>query len=399
MPANISQYLPFAAAQGANVYTPAQYAALTALLQGIQNGIADAATFNTAWRQATMGAATLAKFTADFGPNDVNDDGNLQLFENNFVAALQNLFEGVQFLQDVSLTPNTIAINPSDPALTYSTNMIYVVRVKYANISATNNGATVVTVSGLAPKPLVDTSLQQLLPAAISANGLILISFDGNGVFQLLSGATINPSLVIHWGKDVSLTVNQVVMATDADVIAYGNGPLWVGGPIAITNTGAADLNANGLGFVPMTRGAGTPLSAGDLVAGTAFLGVWDGAEVQVINPQTWGGIGGGSPGVNISQQLSPYWIGVLSASTTAPPGSPNPGDLYLIPPGATGAWSSLVGKIGQWTGSAWVYVAAPNGYVTQAGDTQQTYTKTSGGWTPRMLRSLGAHLYLAGAC
>lgn len=56
-------------------------------------------------------------------------------------------------------------------------------------------------------------------------------------------------------------------------------------------------------------------------------------------------------------------WMAVISMTTTAPPGAPVDGDTYLIPLGATGAWAAQVGKIAEWTGSAWSYVVPPDGH------------------------------------
>lgn len=96
----------------------------------------------------------------------------------------------------------------------------------------------------------------------------------------------------------------------------------------------------------------------------------------------------------------------VLSASTTTPPGSPTAGDKYIVPSGASGAWSGQTNKIALyvnagWTfytpkagwkvydngrkgtllydGSAWVYEAA---YVVNA-QTGTTYTLAATDWTP----------------
>lgn len=46
----------------------------------------------------------------------------------------------------------------------------------------------------------------------------------------------------------------------------------------------------------------------------------------------------------------------VLNATLTAPPGSPATRDAYLVPFGASGAWSTHVGKVATWDGTAWVY-------------------------------------------
>lgn len=64
-------------------------------------------------------------------------------------------------------------------------------------------------------------------------------------------------------------------------------------------------------------------------------------------------------------------WIDTLldgnfkSASTTAPPGSPAEGDTYIIPAGATGAWSSQTNKLTRWSVglAAWEFLTPKTGW------------------------------------
>lgn len=59
----------------------------------------------------------------------------------------------------------------------------------------------------------------------------------------------------------------------------------------------------------------------------------------------------------------SRQWLAVTSMTVSSPPASPASGDTYLIPSGASDAWSANVGKIAQWTGSAWSYLTPPDGH------------------------------------
>ena len=54
----------------------------------------------------------------------------------------------------------------------------------------------------------------------------------------------------------------------------------------------------------------------------------------------------------------------VLSATTTAPPGSPVSGSGYIIPSGATGAWAGKTGQVAVWDGSAWAYAVPRDGWT-----------------------------------
>lgn len=62
----------------------------------------------------------------------------------------------------------------------------------------------------------------------------------------------------------------------------------------------------------------------------------------------------------------------VASATTTAPPGSPTDGAKYLVPTGATGAWSGHVGELAIWDAedAAWIFETVSAGTVVTAVDT-----------------------------
>lgn len=65
----------------------------------------------------------------------------------------------------------------------------------------------------------------------------------------------------------------------------------------------------------------------------------------------------------------------VLSATTAAPPGSPADGDRYIVPAGATGAWSGHAGALAEWDAEtgAWVFTAIPDGSIVYVVDTATT--------------------------
>jgi microcystin-dependent protein len=80
--------------------------------------------------------------------------------------------------------------------------------------------------------------------------------------------------------------------AVNALVITLNPAPLamtaLIGVPLTIvpayTNTGAATVNFNGLGAVPITTPAKGPLGAGALVAGSVFQAVYDGTELLLLS-------------------------------------------------------------------------------------------------------------------
>lgn len=58
----------------------------------------------------------------------------------------------------------------------------------------------------------------------------------------------------------------------------------------------------------------------------------------------------------------------VIARDLAAPPGSPSNGDAYIVPTGATGAWSSQVGKIARWCSTlstpAWEFFTPRTGWL-----------------------------------
>jgi hypothetical protein len=83
-------YVPVAAAGGANVPTQAAYVGSGFQQTGAANGLADPQPPNKAWRQATMVAAAVANFISNTLNIDVLDDGNLANLITNLTAALRN---------------------------------------------------------------------------------------------------------------------------------------------------------------------------------------------------------------------------------------------------------------------------------------------------------------------
>jgi len=78
----------------------------------------------------------------------------------------------------------------------------------------------------------------------------------------------------------------------------------------------------------------------------------------------------------------------VVSKSTTAPPGSPVSGEGYIVPSGATGAWSGQSGKIAIWDGAAWAYIAPRDGFLVHVADADGLALYDGGAWSADVLRA-----------
>ena len=54
----------------------------------------------------------------------------------------------------------------------------------------------------------------------------------------------------------------------------------------------------------------------------------------------------------------------VESGLTAEPPASPEPGQAWLVGPGATGAWNGMINSLALWTEAGWRFVAPVEGMV-----------------------------------
>jgi hypothetical protein len=77
--------------------------------------------------------------------------------------------------------------------------------------------------------------------------------------------------------------------------------------------------------------------------------------------------------------------LSVIDRTTTTPPASPSNGDRYIIPPGATGAWSGKTDQIAVRIEGAWEYHVPQPGWIAYivAEDKLSVYTST--GWSTRV--------------
>ena len=109
-----------------------------------------------------------------------------------------------------------------------------------------------------------------------------------NGQYlSLLSGlpawATLSSANGLYWIDSGS--TNTIVVTPSPTVGSYTAG-LTLEIKVAVTNTGAVTINANGLGAQALKKGNGTTaLVAGDLVAGQIIKVEYDGTNFQLLTP------------------------------------------------------------------------------------------------------------------
>ena len=299
----------------------------------------------------------------------------------------------IPFVED-SGSVNALVANPAPAFTAYAQPMIIAIQVAY-----TSTGNTTLNVSGLGAVPLLRMSGAQLTPGDLIVNGVILVGYDGAN-FQLLTfPASLTyppPASLWHYGVDLSSSANSVVVSNvDPTTLTLWSTGLPLAVKIANTNSGASTIALNGLSPVPIKRGSGANLQAGDLASGYIALMIYDGAEAQLINPQVaYGSVGSGD---TVIDPLDPYWLSVNSLGISSTPPSPSLGDTYLIPVGATGAWSGLSGEIAQYTADGWVYRSYPPSSLVGTSDTMDYYQNIGGNvWKQVVIPSKGL-LYFYG--
>jgi hypothetical protein len=89
----------------------------------------------------------------------------------------------------------------------------------------------------------------------------------------------------------------------------------------------------------------------------------------------------GGGAGVSTSY----YRPTVLDKDVATPPGTPNDGDAYIVPAGATGAWTGHAKDIATWDagGGTWVFTVPVDGYMVWVTDENIWYVYNSSAWEP----------------
>jgi len=81
--------------------------------------------------------------------------------------------------------------------------------------------------------------------------------------------------------------------------------------------------------------------------------------------------------------RLEGVLVRVLSATTTAEPGSPSEGDTYIVPDSATGTdWAGNDGKIAHYYGGAWHFYAPVEGLAIYSTGDAKSYRYLSSTWS-----------------
>lgn len=244
MSGNTNAFVTWATAVGANVLAASAYAAATVRQQGAQVGIGDPVTFNNAMRQASVVATMIAQFTADNGPSNVQDDGNVATLEAQFISALENIIaESTSALteaqdsllhyggDDSGVANAYVFASPSPAISVYSAGLVILARFATAC-----TGASTINIGGatglLGVKTIMRPDGSATQNGDIKSNEIGFLVFDGTE-FQLLAILPSSTSV-----PTATTTANGVTrIATLAECMAGGTSG---SAPAAVTPEGLA---------------------------------------------------------------------------------------------------------------------------------------------------------------
>ena len=74
--------------------------------------------------------------------------------------------------------------------------------------------------------------------------------------------------------------------------------------------------------------------------------------------------------------------LAIVSRTVETPPASPQPGDRYIVPTGATGTWTGHAEAIAAWQDGAWTFHAPRGGWLAYALDEATLLLWSGSGWT-----------------
>lgn len=276
-----NDFLPFAAAGGANVLAQADWLALAARLTGYTAGVASSQQLNKTWRQAAAVAAAFGQFINDYGGLDAFDDGNIANLVRDFTRSIQ----AGKFAYAVATgTANAWVVAPTPALAAYAAG-----RVLNIVAPATNTATTVnVNVSTLGNRRIkksdgTDPAIGDLVSGRIYAT-----IDDGTSIciLTLLPSDILANTSIVGRTAIINVSGSFTVPAPDIEIEGYGGG--GAGGA-------SGDGTGNPVGAAGAGGGAGaygykrlTGLTVGSTEAVTIGAG-----GVGIANAAVTGGNGG----------------------------------------------------------------------------------------------------------
>lgn len=207
-----NDYVPFAHGVGANVETADDWKNNIVRSAGFQNGVALPSQANTAWRQASVIAAMIAQFSADFSAQASVDDGDVLAAEQRFIDALQAYAApvGVYFVTDTG-SANAIVGTSSNPPASYTA----VKLVIFKKMAQDNSGPVTINLWSKGAVPLTDNTGAAFSSGALKGSAFYICAPDGGSSFRILGGATTYTNvtdLTANSGDGISVTAETGVV-------------------------------------------------------------------------------------------------------------------------------------------------------------------------------------------
>jgi hypothetical protein len=331
---NANDFVPFGTGAGANVESAAAWTAETVRQTGFESGILSSKLLNTAFRQATSIAAMIAKFTADYGPSNVNDDGNIAALENQFGAALLQYVSGllpsghslIHFGVD-SGAANSLAATVTPTIIARQAGDTYVIKTTTAN-----TGACTFNPSGLGAGPIHRGGGTALIAGDIVVGGYIILVDDGvnyniAGLVQSDVSGNISNYVSNNYAKG-SLIARRVYLSSTTYVPTVGTTK------IRVTVVGGA--GAGGGSATP--NGSNFSAAGGGGAGGTAISDISSGFSGQVITV----GAGGASVlGASGGYGGDSNFMGVVGAGGVGGAVAPNAVSFPSLQAGGSGGVGS----------------------------------------------------------
>ena len=194
-----NDFKAFAIGSGANVETPTTWSGDSVVNLGFQSGTALSIKFNTVLRQASSMAQMIGDFTAQYGPGNVQDNGNITTLQTQFISALGGLLGNGIFKANDTGTANAVAIVV--PNITLGAGQCFLVKKS----TSVNTGATTINLNGLGAISVVWADGTALIAGDWPASVTGLVEYDG-AQFNLLS--FIGPSIL---GRVTTVPLNYYV--------------------------------------------------------------------------------------------------------------------------------------------------------------------------------------------
>jgi hypothetical protein len=313
-----NDFLPFATGGSANVVSQSVYAALAALTNGYQSGVANSAQINKTFRQSSIMAAVLAQFTADqTGANSVDDGTTSTLLANLKKATSGRLIRTLVYT-NVSGTQN-VSIDGGTPTTTGASTYVPSSTMTFAIVKVLGGGGggggTATTSTGQAATGSGGASgslgVSKLTAATIGASQVVTVgaagSFGGVNGNGGNGGASSFGSLITApggGGGPVGLASSPPYLqvgGVPAGAATFGgsvNPSISTGGNAGILGACSSLANvalSGGGGHSPLTGGGGGASVGGNNIgkAATSVGAGGGGGAVNASQAGTTGGVGG----------------------------------------------------------------------------------------------------------